>query len=590
MDNARQQIVDSLKAKSNILVTVSTNPSVDELSAALGLSIILNNQDKRASAIFGGAIPPAITFLQPEKTFESSPDSLRDFIIALDKEKADHLRYKVEGEQVKIFITPYKTTLSENDLEFSQGDYNVELVIALGVKNQDNLDKALEAHGKILHDATVMTITNGTDGSTLGSVDWHDGGASSLSEMIVGIADGLKTDKPIFDEQIATALLTGIVSATDRFSNERTSSRTMTVAAQLMAAGANQQLIAAKLEDAHDIAPGPAVGSDKNPPDEGEPKKESSELTIDRPGRTSSAKTETTEKAVEPLSGQNADDQPKQSRETLDQLELEKQLLGITTPATTTETMADIEKELQQAANEAVQSTAAPESGAPQSLTAASDTAMPGFEAPEPPVTEVAVEPEVPVAPEELAPEQSEVPVVAAVPAPEILIPEPVADLSSHPQIIQDHGPLAMPPLNAEAPPINGTVGSPNEGEQTIDPFMSPLNTLEVPPMPAMNEGTPEGATLLASEPTMTTVPTQPVVPAAPAIPQLPPLPPLPTDGSLPPLPPPPPPPPAFQSNGPMPAGPVTGDVFGDGEVAPGASGQQTPPPEPGQFRIPGQS
>ncbi|MEO5950764.1 MAG: hypothetical protein ABIQ04_04930 [Candidatus Saccharimonadales bacterium] len=249
----KQQIVEKIKSSSNILVTVSANPSVDELSAALGLTILLNNMSKHATAVFSGSIPPAITFLDPEKTFESTVDSLRDFIIALDKEKADHLRYKVEGDVVKIFITPYRTTITGDDLDFSQGDYNVELVLALGVKDKDNLDEALSAHGRILHDATVVTMSAGDNTSSLGTIDWHESNASSLSEMVVGLTDSLKKDKSLLDEQTATAFLTGIVSATDRFSNPRTSSKVMTVAAQLMAAGANQQLIASKLEEAHDI-------------------------------------------------------------------------------------------------------------------------------------------------------------------------------------------------------------------------------------------------------------------------------------------------------------------------------------------------
>lgn len=255
----KQQIIEKIKASTNILVTVSTDPSVDALSAALGLTVMLNKIGKHATAVFGGAIPPAITFLDPAKTFEATTDSLRDFIIALDKEKADHLRYKVDGDVVKIFITPYRTTITSDDLEFSQGDYNVELVLALGVDNQDHLDSALEAQGKILHDATVVTLSAGDQTSTLGSIDWRDGSASSLSEMLVSLIDGLKSDKdkePLLDSQIATALLTGIVAETDRFSNNKTSSKVMTVAAQLMTAGADQQLIATKLEESHEIGAG----------------------------------------------------------------------------------------------------------------------------------------------------------------------------------------------------------------------------------------------------------------------------------------------------------------------------------------------
>lgn len=264
---AKQQIVDKIKNSSNILVTVSADPSVDELSAALGLTLMLNKLNKHATAVFSGAIPPAITFLDPQKTFENTVDSLRDFIIALDKEKADHLRYKVDGDVVKIFITPYRTTITGDDLDFSQGDYNVELVLALGVKNQDNLDSALTAHGRILHDATVATISIG-EASDLGNVDWREQTASSLSEVLVGLSDSLKSDKSLLDEQIATAFLTGIVAATDRFSNNRTSSRVMTIAAQLMGAGANQQLIASKLEEAHEIGSDAPSDKDSNSNDE----------------------------------------------------------------------------------------------------------------------------------------------------------------------------------------------------------------------------------------------------------------------------------------------------------------------------------
>lgn len=252
---AKQQIVERLKQSTNVLITVSKSPSVDELCAALGMAILLNKLDKHATAVVSGDIPPAITFLDPEKTFENTVNSLRDFIIALDKEKADHLRYKVDGDVVKIFITPYKTTISQDDLDFSQGDYNVEVVLALGVKSKDELDVALEAHGRILHDATVASLSCGEEASDLGSVNWFESSASSISEMLVSLSEALKAeDKPVIDEQSATAFLTGIVAATNRFSNNKTTSKVMTMAAQLMAAGANQQLIAAKLEDANAIS------------------------------------------------------------------------------------------------------------------------------------------------------------------------------------------------------------------------------------------------------------------------------------------------------------------------------------------------
>ncbi|MEX2006728.1 MAG: hypothetical protein WD877_00930 [Candidatus Saccharimonadales bacterium] len=248
MENpAKQQTIDRVKQANNILVTVSTNPSVDQLSACIGLTLLLNRLGKHATAVFSGNVPSTLEFLQPEKTIETTTDSLRDFIISLDKAKADKLRYKVEDQVVKIFITPYKTSLSEKDLVFSQGEYNVEAVLALGIKNRTEIDAAITAHGRILHDATVISLNAGAGKAPdLGQINWQDSAASSLCEMIVSLSEAFGSG--LIDNQMATAFLTGIVAETKRFSNNKTSSKVMTISAQLMAAGANQQLIVSKLE------------------------------------------------------------------------------------------------------------------------------------------------------------------------------------------------------------------------------------------------------------------------------------------------------------------------------------------------------
>lgn len=276
--NARQPIVERIRQSTNILVAVSTNPSVDALAAALALALMLNKMEKHATAVFSGTLPPAMAFLEPNKTFESSVDALRDFIISLDKEKADRLRYKVEDDVVRIFITPYRTTISEKDLQFSQGDFNVELIIALGVEKRDDLDKAIVAHGRILHDATVVTINANDQRSSLGAIDWHEATASSLCEMLVSMSESFQ-QPGLLDAQISNALLTGIVAATERFSNRHTTPRVMTMAAQLMAAGANQQLIATNLGMVRDV---PKVGGPiaAQPSDEEAKKKRDGELDI----------------------------------------------------------------------------------------------------------------------------------------------------------------------------------------------------------------------------------------------------------------------------------------------------------------------
>lgn len=237
------EIANKIGESNNILIALSSDPSVDEMACAIGLSLFLDKLGKRATAIYSGATPNALEFLKPEDTFESTADTLQDFVIALNKDKADHLRYKLDGDFVKIYITPYKNRISEEDLDFSYGDFNVDLVIALDVANGIDLDTALREHGRIMHDASVINITTGNPGK-LGEIEWSDKTASSVSEMIAKLVYGISNgNKVAIDKEEATAFLTGIVAATNRFSNAATTSETMKLASRLMESGANQQLI-----------------------------------------------------------------------------------------------------------------------------------------------------------------------------------------------------------------------------------------------------------------------------------------------------------------------------------------------------------
>lgn len=562
--NAKQQIVDKIKNSTNILVTVSNNPSVDELSAALGLSLLLNKMKKHATAVFSGEIPPAITFLDPEKTFENTVDSLRDFIIALDKEKADHLRYKVEGDVVKIFITPYRTTITDEDLDFSQGDYNVELVLALGVKRQDNLDKALEAHGQIFDDATVATIIAGKEKSDLGTVSWQDEGASSLSEMMLGLSDALKIDKGFIDEQIATAFLAGIVAATERFSNNQTSARVMTIAAELMSAGANQQLIASKFEEATDenetaapVVEAPAVTSTK---DDVPPANNDGTTNL---AEGESSKVERTDDSTSP-----SDVEP---------------VATTTNEAGTLNVSHEKEGTVDEVAQQKI---AEDQAAAAEAAAAAASAAQPVSAAEEDLAAQL---------PPVMAPGAIDTPGEAAPPTE---VPQVQGAVSSNAWQNKDeptYGGILNATTEAAAEEArkfedddrNKTILSHSGGyiaDQTPIFDASPLNAAAQGPEDQFMVNPLSGA----SSPTVTAAPLQPVSPTlseldaqnrAPAMPSLPPLPDFSTLPPLPPL------PPAAPSNGAMPP-----EKLGDILPPPVQPAPPAPAADPGQFKIPGQS
>lgn len=256
ISNITNRVVEKIKASENILIALSKNPNIDEISAALGLAMILDTMRKHVTAIFSGQVPNVLQFLKPEETFEKTTNSLQDFIIALSKDKVDHISYKIEGDFVKVYVTPYKATIGQSDLSMSHGDYNVDLVICFNVISGDEIDPALSEYGRIMHDATAINLTVDTPGR-FAELEWQDSNVSSISEMIVGLAD--KLGLASFSEQVATALLTGIVASTDHFSNPRTSSNTMSIASKLMFFGANQQLISSQIMEKIKTPATPAV-------------------------------------------------------------------------------------------------------------------------------------------------------------------------------------------------------------------------------------------------------------------------------------------------------------------------------------------
>ncbi|MBR3252820.1 hypothetical protein IKF84_01985 [Candidatus Saccharibacteria bacterium] len=240
-------VAEKIANSRNIIVALSSDPSVDELSSAIALSQFLGRLNKHAIAIYSGDIPSALQFLKPEDIFEKDADVMQDFVITLDKDKADHLRYKLDGDDVKIYITPYRDRIVSEDLGFSYGEYNVDLALTLNVSNGVDLDPALREYGTIMHDSTIVNITTGNPGK-FGEVEWSNKFASSISEMVANLLLSAEGGTKI-DAEEATALLTGIVAATDRFSRANTASSTMQTASKLMDAGADQQLVAANISD-----------------------------------------------------------------------------------------------------------------------------------------------------------------------------------------------------------------------------------------------------------------------------------------------------------------------------------------------------
>ena len=113
-----------------------------------------------------------------------------------------------------------------------------------------------------MHSAFVASIGVGSALTELGNLNWQEPALQSYAQIVADLSlnldpkldeTGQPVDTVLIDSSVATALMTGLVSITERFSNNLTTPEIMSLAAVLMGQGANQQLIAKELDEPNRI-------------------------------------------------------------------------------------------------------------------------------------------------------------------------------------------------------------------------------------------------------------------------------------------------------------------------------------------------
>ncbi len=238
----KQESVEAIKKAKHILVVISARPTGDQIGSLLALSKGLKSKDKNVFFACASSFSDRYSFLEGIDQVSQDLTGSKDFILLIDQEsaKADHLGYKMEEGKLKISITPEKGNFSPDDVSYSYGDYQYDLIITLGVSELKQLGKLYEADPEVFYRTQTINIDRNPKNQQYGEINWLDNKASSLVEMMVSMLEALDIE---LDSDIATALLAGLMSATNRFQSTNTSSKALTIAAQLIGAGAEREEI-----------------------------------------------------------------------------------------------------------------------------------------------------------------------------------------------------------------------------------------------------------------------------------------------------------------------------------------------------------
>ncbi len=235
----KQQTSEAVRQAETIIITTGQHPSIDQVAAVLALAAILRKFGKKVTAIITDPIPQQLGFLD-NTGLDRNLSGLRDFILKVDvtKTEVDKLRYEVEGGKLNIYITPFKGGYAPSDVTFDYGDFHYDLAIILGVPTKSRIDTVYEKNPTLFDSIPLVNLDFHRSNEGYGAINLIEGTASSLCEILIALSESLQTG--LIDADIATIMLTGLMAATDRFTASHTTSKSLTVAAQMMAAGARQ--------------------------------------------------------------------------------------------------------------------------------------------------------------------------------------------------------------------------------------------------------------------------------------------------------------------------------------------------------------
>lgn len=240
----KQQIVEAVKGAENILVLTHRNPDGDAVGALISLSKVLSKIGKKLVAVCADNIPQVFSYMETSFVGKNLSGQ-RDFIISLDlsQVKAEKFLYKKEDNHINFIITPKSGNFTPEMVSFPGGKFKFDLIIVLDCPDLERIGKPYEENADLFYETPIVNIDHHASNDHFGKINLVDLTATSTCEILVSIFEALSKDTSLITEEIATALLTGIITDTNSFQNQNTTPKSLTVAAQLVAANANQQEI-----------------------------------------------------------------------------------------------------------------------------------------------------------------------------------------------------------------------------------------------------------------------------------------------------------------------------------------------------------
>jgi len=243
----KQQTVELIQRAKNVLIVTHRNPDGDALGSLISLKIVLEKLGKKVAVACPDQPISLFSFLPRVDEITTAIEMSKDLVVSIDLShaKVEKIGYKKDEDRnlINIVIVPKEGQFEESDVKVKKAGPQYDLIIVADTPNFERLGK-LALPTDIFYEVPVVNIDHHPSNERYGKVNWVELVATSTAEILVSLFEALgHGDTSLIDKDVATALLTGLIYDTSSFQNVNTTPKSLTVAAQLVAAGARQQEI-----------------------------------------------------------------------------------------------------------------------------------------------------------------------------------------------------------------------------------------------------------------------------------------------------------------------------------------------------------
>ncbi len=229
-----------------ILVTPHANVDPDGLSSALACYRLFTAMGKDVTVICPDTPPEALSFLPGFEKLTQDVQGNSNFVITVNLEEGvevDKLRYTVEDNKINIIVVPKGGRVRPDQISFGQGDKAYDLIVVVDSADLPLLGSLYLDRVDLFSETPLLNVDHHISNTRFGQLQLIDSTAASATEVLYSWFTSIEQWRKEITPDMATLLLTGLITDTRSFQNPNTTPRSLEVAAELLTLGARQQEI-----------------------------------------------------------------------------------------------------------------------------------------------------------------------------------------------------------------------------------------------------------------------------------------------------------------------------------------------------------